>query len=94
MTGAASDLVDPKDLTALERRALEDVTRLQLHRTRGGYANVNCKPVPLKVAEKLERLKLIRSAYDRKRAAHTLVATGLGITILDIIRLRRERKEQ
>jgi phosphoserine phosphatase len=86
---AARALPDPKTLSASERRALEAALRLHLSEVRGGFRAGDIK-VSRKTAIKLEARGLVRKVLERNR--YTLICTGAGKNVFDIIDERKARK--
>ncbi|MBT56203.1 MAG: hypothetical protein CMF72_22730 [Mameliella sp.] len=86
---AARALPDPKTLSASERRALDAALRLHLSAVRGGFRAGDIK-VSRKTALKLEARGLVRKVLERNR--YTLICTGAGKNVLDIIYERKNRK--
>jgi hypothetical protein len=89
LEAAARALPTPESLTATERRALDAARRFHLKQVRGGYAAGDVK-VSAKTAQKLEARQLVRRTFERGR--YQLIATGAGLTLLDIIAERQNRK--
>lgn len=86
---AARALPDPRTLSATERRALTTALKLHLVQCRGGYRAGDIR-VSRKTAQKLEARGLVRKVFERNR--YTLICTGAGKTVLDIIDERNSRK--
>lgn len=86
---AARALPDPCTLTATERRALDAALRLHLSEVRGGFRAGDIK-VSRKTALKLEARGLVRKVFERHR--YTLICTGAGKNVLDIIAERKTRR--
>lgn len=86
---AARALPDPRTLSATERRALSAALRFHLSECRGGYRAGDIK-VSRKTAQKLETRGLVRKLFERNR--YTLICTGAGKNVLDIIAERNARK--
>ena len=86
-------MIDPSDLPAAARTALETIAAIELRRRRNGYGNPNGQKITLKMAEKLEAMKLARRIVDARRGADIIIPTGTGKAVVDIIKARRARRQ-
>jgi len=90
---AAATLPDPATLTATQRRALRVARTERLIMVRGGWKTVStagATMVSFKTSDPLEALNLVRRVLDRAR--WTLVCTGAGMMLLDVIDQRKAAK--
>jgi hypothetical protein len=86
---AARVLPDPSSLTATELRALDLARRFRLVEIRGGFRAGDAK-VSAITAKKLEARGLVRRLIERNR--YTILCTGAGKMLLDIVSERKARK--
>lgn len=86
---AARALPDPKTLSATDRRALDAALRFHLVECRGGYRAGDVR-ISRKTALRLETRGLVRKVFERNR--YTLICTGAGKNVLDIIHERKSRR--
>lgn len=87
---AAFALPDPSTVTATERRALRAALTLRLVQLGRGNYHAGDVKVSAATARKLEARGLVRRVIDRNR--YTLICTGAGKNVLDIIAERQARK--
>lgn len=83
---AATSLPDPSSLTPTQRRALRIARTQRLIMVRGGW-RAGSTMVSYKTSDPLEALNLVRRVLDRAR--WTLVCTGAGMMLLDVIDARK-----
>lgn len=86
---AAHALPDPSSLTATQIRALRLARHYRMIMVRGGWKGNN-QHVSFKTTDPLETMKLVRRINDKAR--WTLIATGAGTMLLDVIDQRKETK--
>jgi hypothetical protein len=88
---AGKTLPDPSSLTPTQRRAIRLARTQRLIMVRGGWkapAAAGTSHVSFKTTDPLEALGLVRRVLDRAR--WTLVCTGAGMMLLDVIDARKQ----
>jgi len=83
---AERTLPDPGSLTPTQRRAIALARTRRLIMVRGGW-KAGTTMVSFKTSDPLEKLNLVRRVLDRAR--WTLVCTGAGMMLLDVIDARK-----
>lgn len=91
LEAAARTLPDPDSLTRTQARAVRLARTQRLVMVRGGW-KAGTHKISFKSTEILERLNLVRRVLDRGR--WTLVCTGAGMALLDIIDQRTNAKKE
>lgn len=86
---AATALPDPSSLTTGERRALRLARTARLIMVKGGW-KAGATFVSFKTTAPLETRNLVRRVLERAR--WTLVCTGAGMMLLDVIDQRKSSK--
>jgi hypothetical protein len=93
LADASKTLPDPASLTPTQRRAIRLARTQRLIMVRGGWkapAAAGSTHVSFKTTDPLETAGLVRRVLDRAR--WTLICTGAGMMLLDIIDGRKAAK--
>lgn len=89
LSAAARALPDPASLTATQLRALRLARSHRMIMVRGGW-KANNRSVSFRTTDPLESLNLVRRVNERAR--WTLICTGAGLMLLDIVESRKPSK--